>query len=284
MIDGVTSFLREVIEYMAMTSTRKNSDRHAQKATSSNKGKDKGKDTTVPVNAEERLRFCVKGMKPYFIKDWLSFFDAPGGYHPNLVLELYATYQVRQDSMKYSGRVDEFPCLPFVTEEQIAPEIVFVEKIAIKSQQLQWVADIIEDVPKSSLAHDTDGSSLEQDLDDPTPMMFGHASEDVPPPRSSPPPPTSGPSGLQKLVDMTYANDNQLTKLAKNLSALIQRVDVIERAITLLPTDVKVIKGKASLTSVDMSFLDEVMVAQHIAQGPIDDFLGSIEKDEESEP
>ncbi|MCD7459880.1 hypothetical protein HAX54_042188 [Datura stramonium] len=171
--------------------------------------------------------------------------------------------------MKYLRRVDKFPCLPYIIvrgkeiditpvtinsiywEEPIALGRMFVEKIAIKSQQLQWVANIIAvgqlividlykkrdvdvpkskkvrmqswDVPKSFLAHDPYSAPLEQDLDDSTLAMSGHVSEDVPPPRSSPPPPLSRLSGLQKLAQMTYANDNQLTKLAKNFLALIQR-------------------------------------------------------------
>ncbi|MCD9646470.1 hypothetical protein HAX54_036336, partial [Datura stramonium] len=56
----------------AMTSNRKNTDRHTRKAPSSNKGKnkskEKGKDTPVHANAEKRLHFCVEGMKTYFIK------------------------------------------------------------------------------------------------------------------------------------------------------------------------------------------------------------------------
>ncbi|MCE3215929.1 hypothetical protein HAX54_004124 [Datura stramonium] len=62
--------------------------------------------------------------------------------------------------------------------------------------------------PKSSLGHETESAPLEKDLGDPTPIISEHAFEEVRPPRSSPPPPPSGPSGLQKLANITYANDN----------------------------------------------------------------------------
>ncbi|MCD7454127.1 hypothetical protein HAX54_023545 [Datura stramonium] len=88
------------------------------------------------VDAALRNAGTTQGMKPYFIKyrdswsftpeksfnlagfgnefsnitgqfttrDWLPYLDAPGGYYPNLLLEFYALFQTRQDSMKHSGR------------------------------------------------------------------------------------------------------------------------------------------------------------------------------------
>ncbi|MCD7451380.1 hypothetical protein HAX54_011560, partial [Datura stramonium] len=72
MIDGVTSFLREVIE--AMTYNKKNTDSNVRKSPYSTKSKnkrlDKRKDTLVLANAEESLCFCVEGKKPCSIKYW----------------------------------------------------------------------------------------------------------------------------------------------------------------------------------------------------------------------
>ncbi|MCD7459879.1 hypothetical protein HAX54_042187 [Datura stramonium] len=61
-------------ETQVMTSSRKNTNKHAPMPPSFKKGKNKstnkGKDTLIPSNVEEGLRFCVEGMNPYFIKYW----------------------------------------------------------------------------------------------------------------------------------------------------------------------------------------------------------------------
>ncbi|MCD7469976.1 hypothetical protein HAX54_009473, partial [Datura stramonium] len=77
------------------------------------------------------------------------------------------------------------------------------------------------DIPENPVVPSTESAPLGKDLNEPTPSMSGNDSEEAPPPRSSPPPPSSKQSGLQNLVDMTHAHKNHLTKLAKNLLALI---------------------------------------------------------------
>ncbi|MCD9637767.1 hypothetical protein HAX54_021236 [Datura stramonium] len=97
-------------------------------ASSKSKGKGKAKETQIPTNSNDTIRFFMEGMKSYFIKYqnqfvervWHPFLDALAGYHPNLVVEFYASYQ-----------------------KTIALETKFSEKIATKGNQLRWMASTI---------------------------------------------------------------------------------------------------------------------------------------------
>ncbi|MCD7467734.1 hypothetical protein HAX54_005346 [Datura stramonium] len=58
-----------------------------------------------------------------------------------------------------------------------------------------------------------------------------------------------------------------------HMNKLCSRVDVIEGVVSSLKADARELKGRAPLSNLDMSFLDEVMNIPNTARGPIDYLL-----------
>ncbi|MCD7469020.1 hypothetical protein HAX54_007638, partial [Datura stramonium] len=135
---------------------QRNADAYARKMSSSRR-QDKGK---APALSKSKGKGKTKDTL-FTKREWHQILDAPTGYYPNMVVEFYASYQVRRYSMKHIGRVDEFLNLLSVmaqgVEVDIALDIIisiylaepiamgtkFAEKIATKGNQLQWVTNTI---------------------------------------------------------------------------------------------------------------------------------------------
>ncbi|MCD9560075.1 hypothetical protein HAX54_018515 [Datura stramonium] len=142
--------------------------------------------------------FCRKRLAPIF--------DTSKSHSPTLVLSS-TPYQAKPNLMKHSGRVDKFPCFPYIMvrdkEIAITPDainsIYWAEPIALGMDSVTGVIDIDKkrdvDAPKSKKQRDGLGTSerfcddtssvpLSQDLNDPTPKISRHASKMEPHPGS----------------------------------------------------------------------------------------------------